>query len=75
LNKILAPIRQNVLQPESSLFDNQRVPLNNDNTLVGQTVQNQQRLPMFNSESSTDLNKGQLQNKYLLFNDWISYFE
>jgi hypothetical protein len=69
LNKILAPIRQNVLQPESSLFDNQRVPLNNDNTLVGQTVQNQQRLPMFNSESSTDLNKGQLQNKYLLFND------
>ncbi len=52
---------QNFVQPETSLIDIQRPPLNIEQNLAGQPVQNQQWSS--NLQSSTDFKNGQLQSK------------
>ena len=54
LKIIIDQIRQNFIQ---------RLPLNNDQPLADQPVQNQQRLPTLNYQSSTDLNNGKQDNQ------------
>jgi hypothetical protein len=55
--------RQSVIQPETSSTDVQRGSFNNEPTLTGQSVQDQQPTQTLNLESSTDLNNDQLKSK------------
>ncbi len=56
-------MKQNFVQPETSFIDIQRPPLNIEQTLADQPVQNQQWSPTSNLQSSNNFKNGQLQSK------------